>query len=177
MMDRMIPRGMRLALGAALLATTGFGVRTAVAAPAPAAMYLKWIPVSQPVDVQYAMDKNGTWDVGSNRGSNSPNRVVYSAFIPAPSGGGGTPTPTPPSINLYCDYEIGRCEAFASGGSGAGYSFTWRNAHEWYDEDGYSYAYPQCWTTTLFYVQVTVTVTDSNGGTASTSEYFTCENG
>jgi hypothetical protein len=29
----------------------------------------------------------------------------------------------------------------------------------------------------LFYVQVTATVTDSNGGTASAYEYFTCDNG
>jgi hypothetical protein len=155
-MHRMTSRGIRLAFGAAMLATMGFGVRTVVAAP--------------------PIDQKGTWDVVGNRGSDSPNRVVYSGFIPAPSGG-GTPTPTPPTIYLYCDYEIGRCEAFASGGSGAGYSFTWSNGHEWYDEDGYSYAYPQCWTTTLFFVQVTATVTDSNGGTASASEYFICDNG
>jgi hypothetical protein len=35
-MDRMFSRGMRLAFGAAVLATAGFGVRTAVAEPAPA---------------------------------------------------------------------------------------------------------------------------------------------
>jgi len=36
-MDRVTSRGMRLAFGAAMLATMGFGVRTAVAAPTPAA--------------------------------------------------------------------------------------------------------------------------------------------
>ena len=35
-MNRLISRSMRLAFGAAVLATTGFGVRTAVADPAPA---------------------------------------------------------------------------------------------------------------------------------------------
>lgn len=36
-MDRKVPRSIRLAFAAAVLATTGFGVRTAVAAPAPVA--------------------------------------------------------------------------------------------------------------------------------------------
>ena len=68
---------------------------TSMAAPhvaGIAAMYLEYNPGALPVDVQYAIDQNGTWDVVSNRGSNSPNRVVYSGFIPAPTtGGGGTP--------------------------------------------------------------------------------------
>jgi subtilisin family serine protease len=145
---------------------------TSIAAPhvaGIAAMYLEWIPGSLPVDVQYAIDQNGTWNVVSNRGSNSPNRVVYSGFIPAPAG--SNPAPTAPTVSVYCDSYGGYCEATASGGSGTGYSFAWTNASEGYDAEGYSYAYPYCFETFQF---VTATVTDSNGATASGSAYYNC---
>ncbi|HEX6369513.1 MAG TPA: S8 family peptidase [Longimicrobium sp.] len=148
---------------------------TSMAAPhvaGIAAMYLEWIPGSQPVDVQYAIDQNGTWDVVSNRGSNSPNRVVYSGFIPAPAGSNPNPTPTPPTINVYCESYSGYCDASASGGSGSGYTFTWSNANEVSDADGYSTAYPYCFGTN--FLQVSATVTDSNGGTATGSTYYNC---
>ncbi|HYH82909.1 MAG TPA: S8 family peptidase [Longimicrobium sp.] len=153
---------------------------TSMAAPhvaGIAAMYLEWIPGSQPVDVQYAIDQNGTWDVVSNRGSNSPNRVVYSGFIPAPANPNPNPNPTPtaPSVNVLCDSYGGYCEAYASGGSGGGYGFTWNNASEGYDSGGYSYAYPECYTTN--FVLVSVTVTDSNGGTATASASHFCNTG
>lgn len=148
---------------------------TSMAAPhvaGIAAMYLEWIPGSLPVDVQYAIDQNGTWDVVSNRGTNSPNRVVYSGFIPAPSGGGGGTPPATPSVTVTCESYSGYCDATASGGSGSGYSFTWSNASEAYDDSGYSYAYPYCYGTG--FVQVSATVTDSNGATASGWAYYNC---
>ncbi|HYR08136.1 MAG TPA: S8 family peptidase [Longimicrobium sp.] len=148
---------------------------TSMAAPhvaGIAAMYLEWIPGSAPVDVQYAIDQNGTWDVVSNKGTNSPNRVVYSGFIPAPAN--PNPGPTPPSVSLYCDSYGGNCEAYASGGSGTGYSFTWSGASEAYDADGYSYAYPYCYSN---FVPVSATVTDSNGATATASTSHYCPGG
>jgi subtilisin family serine protease len=148
---------------------------TSMAAPhvaGIAAMYLEWIPGSQPVDVQYAIDQNGTWDVVSNRGSNSPNRVVYSGFIPGPP---PPPGSTPLSVYVNCDVYSGYCDASASGGSETGYSFTWSNANEAYDDSGYSYAYPHCWSTS--FIQVHATVTDSNGATATGSAYYNCGGG
>lgn len=148
---------------------------TSMAAPhvaGIAAMYLEWIPGSQPVDVQYAIDQNATWDVVSNKGSNSPNRIVYSGFIPGPP---PPPGSTPLSVSVSCDSYGGYCEAYASGGSEAGYSFQWSNASEGYDADGYSYAYVYCYSTSL--VHVSATVTDSNGNTATGSAYYNCGGG
>jgi subtilisin family serine protease len=145
---------------------------TSMAAPhvaGIAAMYLEWIPGSQPVDVQYAIDQNGTWDVVSNKGNNSPNRVVYSGFIPGPP---PPPGSTPLSVSVYCDSASGYCDATAAGGSEAGYSFAWSNAAEGYDSGGYSYAYPECFSTS--FIQVYATVTDSNGATATGSASYKC---
>jgi len=159
---------------------TGTTTMTGTSMAAPhvagiAAMYLEYNPGAQPVDVQYAIDQNGTWDVVSNKGNNSPNRVVYSGFIPAPTtGGGGTP-PSTLSVSVYCDSASGYCDASASGGSGSGYSFTWSNASEGYDADGYSYAYPYCYGTN--FVQVSATVTDSDGATATGSSSYYCGGG
>ncbi|HEY0022284.1 MAG TPA: S8 family peptidase [Longimicrobium sp.] len=151
---------------------------TSMAAPhvaGIAAMYLEYNPGALPVDVQYAIDQNGTWDVVSNKGNNSPNRIVYSGFIPAASTGGGGGTPSTLSVAVYCDDASGYCDATASGGSGAGYSFVWTKASEQYDADGYSYAYPLCGTTSR--VLVSATVTDSNGATATGSASYYCGGG
>jgi subtilisin family serine protease len=150
---------------------------TSMAAPhvaGIAAMYLEWIPGSQPVDVQYAIDQNGTWDVVSNKGNNSPNRVVYSGFIPAPPppGGGETPTPSTLAVSLTCPQGWNSCEATASGGTGTGYSFTWTNAFEQYDSGGYSFASVQCGYD--LETNVYVTVTDSSGATYTESAYYLC---
>ncbi|HEX8241966.1 MAG TPA: S8 family peptidase [Longimicrobium sp.] len=151
---------------------------TSMAAPhvaGIAAMYLEYNPGALPVDVQYAIDQNGTWDVVSSKGTNSPNRIVYSGFIPAPA----APPPPPPlpgstplSVTVSCDSGSGYCEATAAGGSETGYSFTWSNATEQYDADGYSTAYPFCGGTK--FVSVSATVTDSNGATATGSSSYYC---
>jgi subtilisin family serine protease len=153
---------------------------TSMAAPhvaGIAAMYLEYNQGALPVDVQYAIDQNGTWDVVSNKGNNSPNRVVYSGFIPAPTNPNPNPNPTPtaPTIIVSCDSYGGYCEASASGGSGAGFSFTWGDASEAYDVGGYSYAYPYCSSTG--FVRVTATVTDSSGGTATGTALYNCGTG
>lgn len=79
-----------------------------------------------------------------------------------------------PSISLYCHIDGQTCEATASGGSGEGYSFEWSWPFvEQYDADGVSGGDISCipywgWRT------ISVTVTDSWNGTASTSTYFFC---
>jgi len=151
---------------------------TSMAAPhvaGIAAMYLEYNPGALPVDVQYAIDQNGTWDVVTNKGNNSPNRVVYSGFIPAPPpvGGGGSGTL---SVSLYCDEGVGTCDATASGGSGSGYSFAWTHVDEQYDAGGYSWGYVQCGL--AIQRSISVTVTDSNGATATGSTvYYACGGG
>jgi subtilisin family serine protease len=154
---------------------------TSMAAPhvaGIAAMYLEWIPGSLPVDVQYAIDQNGTWDVVSNKGNNSPNRVAYSGFIPAPEtgGGGGGGGGGTPSVSLSCDEIAGTCDATASGGSGTGYSFVWTHVDEQYDAGGYSWGYVSCGL--AYQRSISVTVTDSNGATATGSTvYYGCGGG
>jgi subtilisin family serine protease len=141
-----------------------------------AAMYLDYNPGALPVDVAYAINDASSKNYVTSAGSYSPNRLLYSGFIPAPATNPGTPTPTPtnpPTISVYCDSYGGYCDASASGGSGGGYSFTWSsNAFEQYDADGYSYAYVYSCNSV-----VTATVTDSSGASASGSAYYFCNNG
>lgn len=79
----------------------------------------------------------------------------------------------PLSISMSCHIDGQTCEATASGGSGE-YSFEWSSLFvEQYDADGVSGGDVGCipywgWRT------ISVTVTDSWNGTASTSTYFFC---
>jgi subtilisin family serine protease len=139
-----------------------------------AAMYLEFNPGAQPVDVAYAINDMSSKNYVTSAGSYSPNRLLYSAFIPAPY----NPPPagsTPLSVSLSCDQYAGSCAASASGGSGTGYSFTWYNAYEYSDDGGYSEASVYCPNTS--YLQITATVTDSNGATASSSTNYYCGGG
>ncbi|HEX8694940.1 MAG TPA: S8 family peptidase [Longimicrobium sp.] len=159
---------------------TGTTVMTGTSMAAPhvagiAAMYLEWIPGSLPVDVQYAIDQNATWNVVTNKGNNSPNRVVYSGFIPGPPPPPPVPGSTPLSVSVICDSSTGYCDATASGGTESGYSFSWSNAIEQYDADGYSYAYPLCGGTSR--VTVSATVTDGSGATTTGSSSYYCGTG
>lgn len=77
----------------------------------------------------------------------------------------------PLSVTLDCGDPV--CVAEAAGGTGS-YSFTWTNAHERYDSNGFSTADPICPGYPDFpdsYVYVSVTVTDSSGATASAGPY------
>ena len=111
-----------------------------------------------------------------------PMLVVAGAIA---TGGGDVPTATarpmasldtrtPLSIELLC--EPFYCMAYASGGSGTGYSFTWLGAFESADGNGYSDAYvAQCPNGgTGGYRKVTATLTDSSGATVSKSAYSQC---
>jgi hypothetical protein len=75
--------------------------------------------------------------------------------------------PLPLTVTLYC--TSGLCEAYASGGSGTGYSFEWVSAAEFFDNNGISRAQPNCyWSYQIVGVQVTAS--DSNGAT-TTEQY------
>ena len=91
---------------------------------------------------------------------------------------GLSPAPTPSAtasaalgVTLWCE-EGGRCYAEASGGSGTGYSFTWTNAYESYDQYGSSEAWPTCDGSKLTIVRARVT--DSSGASAESSYTYFC---
>ena len=138
-----------------------------------AAMYLEYNPGALPVDVAYAINDMSSKNYVTSAGSNSPNRLLYSGFITAPY---NPPPPgsTPLSVSVYCEAEAFYCSASASGGSG-GYSFTWLNASEYTDADGYSEAGVYCGSTK--FVSVKATVTDSSGATATGSSSYYCGGG
>ena len=80
----------------------------------------------------------------------------------------------PLSVSLYCD-EL-NCDAYATGGSGSGYTFSWAGAVENYESGSSSSAsYMQCGgVTTPQYRRVGVTVTDGAGATASAQALGQC---
>ncbi len=74
------------------------------------------------------------------------------------------------SVGMFCE-PGGYCEAQASGGTG-GYSFTWDNAYELFDSDGWSIAEPACYVSGT--IQITVTVSDSSGAQAKAYDSYYC---
>jgi subtilisin family serine protease len=143
-----------------------------------AALYLEYNPSAAPGTVAYDVTYGATYGKLSSIGSYSPNRLLYTGFIPAPT----TPTPNPqpqptnpPAISVYCYNGSGYCEAYASGGTGSGYSFTWGEAFEQHDADGYSWASVSCYFSG--YIYVTASVTDSSGAQASSGAYYYCGDG
>jgi subtilisin family serine protease len=99
-------------------------------------------------------------------GSGSPNRLLNALLT----------TPPPPlRVYLYCDSFS--CTAYATGGSGTGYSFYWGGGTiETYEEEGTSYAgvesgYCDPYTNSK---DVGVTVLDSNGAYAQASQTISC---
>jgi hypothetical protein len=97
---------------------------------------------------------------------------LYSGFVPAPP---SPPSSTRLSVTVSCYQAADYCEAYASGGSGTGYSFMWGDATEQYDANGYSYAQPYCYPGYL--VTPTASVTDSNGNSAIASASYYCFGG
>ena len=79
------------------------------------------------------------------------------ASSPAPK----TAQATPLSVTLSCYSDTATCHAYASGGSGEGYSFEWEMVSEQYDMDGYSWGDMQCYGY-IGWRTVYVTVSDSN---------------
>jgi subtilisin family serine protease len=143
-----------------------------------AALYLEYNPGAAPGTVAYDVANSATYGKLSSIGSYSPNRLLYSGFIPAPtSPTNPQPQPTsPPSISVYCYDGSGYCEAYASGGTGGGYNVSWSGAYEQHDADGYSWASVDCYFSSG-YIYVTASVTDSSGAQASSGAYYYCNNG
>ncbi len=128
-----------------------------------AALYLQNNTTATPATVGSAIVATAFTNKLTGIGTGSPNRLLNATLA------------VPPSVSIYCEPYY--CDASASGGSGTGYSFTWTGAIEHSDSGGYSTAtYSQCagGGTTINYRTVTVTVTDSQGGTATASRRAQC---
>ncbi|HYR08715.1 MAG TPA: S8 family peptidase [Longimicrobium sp.] len=136
-----------------------------------AALYLQNNTTATPATVNSAIINAAFVNKLTGIGTGSPNRLLNALLT------------TPIIVDMECPSWGGgvyTCQAYASGGSGAGYTFTWSNSNgyawESYDEDGYSEADAACYgglgppTTSI----VTATVTDSNGGTGSKSRIMNC---
>lgn len=101
---------------------------------------------------------------------------TLSALAVAGSIGAGAPvtqkTSSALSVTLICVDDAFSCEAYASGGSGV-YNFTWTQAYEYERDGAYSAATPAC-TDYIGGLYVRVTVTDSNGATATRGDGVNC---
>ncbi|HEX8430529.1 MAG TPA: hypothetical protein VF625_04545 [Longimicrobium sp.] len=100
-----------------------------------------------------------------------PTEATTSAVPSGPSRSTGTAL----AVTLgSCRYQ--GCIATASGGTGVDYSFTWINAVENNDENGWSLAYPGCpfGYPLPTYTSIGVTVTDSSGATATVYKEVYC---
>ncbi|HYW05540.1 MAG TPA: hypothetical protein VE913_01215 [Longimicrobium sp.] len=109
--------------------------------------------------------------VGAVGCSDLPTGATTSAVPSEPSRSTGTAL----AVTLgSCGYQ--GCSATASGGTGTDYSFTWSSAVENNDENGRSFAYPDCPTgyPLAVYIRVGATVTDSSGATATAYKDVYC---
>ena len=122
-------------------------------------------------DAPTAPESAGT--VQSSIGTRPPNRPVSSLLT------------DPLSVSLSCHYFAVyhfQCDAYAAGGSGAGYSFTWSDdIVDSYQDLSYGYGWGRCrwgymvddWGN-MSMGYASVQVTDSNGATAWTWENISC---
>lgn len=128
-----------------------------------AALYLQNNPTATPATVSGAIANTASTNKLTSIGTGSPNRLLYSPLTPAPL------------TVAFTLCNSSRCIAYASGGSGTGYSFTWTNAFEDYDTGGTSASYPYC--NRSGPLLITTTVADSNGATATAYREILCPTG
>ena len=130
-----------------------------------AALYLQGNPTAAPATVSAAILNSGAVNAVMGAGSGAPNnRLVnstLSGYSPPPS----FPSSGPPNVQIQC-WDSGfqgylDCYAYASGGTGAGYEYTWLTGTSF----GGEYTMVQCpYSGQMYsYVDVYVTVLDSGG--------------
>lgn len=139
-----------------------------------AALYLQGNPTAAPATVAAAIVNSaytgGLWGAGTGAPNN---RLVNSTLTgysppswPAPSGA--------PSAEIDCYTSVFysyNCYAYAWGGSGSGYEFTWVNVSGWGDSAWGQCPYYGGW------VDAYVTVLDSGGSGTTKWESFQCSSG
>jgi subtilisin family serine protease len=136
-----------------------------------AAQYLQTNSSASPSAVASAIVSNSTTGVVSNPGTGSPNRLLYNAFI-----GGGTPPPNQSPTANFTHSCTGLSCTFTDTSSDPDGSIT---AWSWNFGDGTtsSAQHPSKTYTAAGTYTVSLTVTDNNGATGSTSKSVTVSSG
>lgn len=125
-----------------------------------AATYLQQYPTATPAAVATAIKNYAYSGKLTGIGTGSPNRLLNSVLDAL-------------HVRVSCPVDTGSCFASASGGTGTGYSFTWNQATETSDANGFSTADVNgpCLNNI---VSVNVQLTDSGGGHASATARVNC---
>ena len=136
-----------------------------------AAQYLQTNSSASPSAVANAIVSNSTTGVVSNPGTGSPNRLLYNAFI-----GGGTPPPNQSPTAGFTNSCTGLSCTFTDTSSDPDGSIT---AWSWNFGDGTtsSAQHPSKTYAAAGTYTVSLTVTDNNGATGSTSKSVTVSSG
>jgi subtilisin family serine protease len=137
-----------------------------------AALYLEGNSTAAPATVVAAIVNSASTAGLAGAGTGAPNNRLVNSTLSGYSPP-SWPSPSTPSVDIDCQPSSGLfgildCSAYAWGGTGGGYEFTWINA------TGYGeYAWVQCpWGNA--WVDVYVTVLDSGGSGVSRWESFEC---
>jgi subtilisin family serine protease len=142
-----------------------------------AALYLQGSPTAAPATVVAAVVNSASTSGLAGAGTGAPNNRLVNSTLSGYSPP-SWPSPSTPSVDIDC-YSSGLngyldCSAYAWGGTGSGYEFTWVNASGFGE-----YAWVQCpyspWGGA--WVDVYVIVLDSGGSGTTKWESFQCNSG
>jgi subtilisin family serine protease len=137
-----------------------------------AALYLEGSPTAAPATVVAAIVNSASTAGLAGAGTGAPNNRLVNSTLSG-SSAPSWPQPSTPSVDIDCYPSYGLygfmdCSAYAWGGTGSGYEFTWINA-----SGSGEYAYVPCpWGNG--WVDVYVTVLDSGGSGVNKWESFQC---
>ena len=141
-----------------------------------AALYLQGSPTATPATVVSAIVNSGFTSRLTGAGTGAPNNRLVNSTLSGYSPP-SWPSPGTVSADIECYPSSGligylECYAYAWGGTGSGYEFTWVNA------SGYGgYAYVQCSPWGYDWVDMYVTALDSGGSGTTRWETFECTSG
>jgi subtilisin family serine protease len=129
-----------------------------------AALYLQGNPTAAPSTVSSAILNSGAVNVVMGAGSGAPNNRLVNSTLSGYSPPPPFPSTGPPNVQIQC-YDSAfqgylDCYAYASGGTGGGYEYTWLTGSSFGE-----YTMIQCpYSGNMYsYVDVYVTVLDSGG--------------
>ncbi|HEU0300232.1 MAG TPA: S8 family peptidase [Longimicrobium sp.] len=142
-----------------------------------AALYLQGNPTAAPATVSAAIVNSAYTGGLAGAGTGAPNNRLVNSTL---SGNSPPSWPSPSSVSVDIDcypsglYGYLECSAYAWGGTGSGYEYTWVNASGWG-----TYAFAECpyspWGGA--WVDVYVIALDSGGSGTTKWESFQCSSG